>query len=129
MEDTGMFSGIPSIFTHWELGSDILIFLNKPPETPPVNTVSSVESLGSNIAPFVLPPTLFGPLSIHFVSTDSPGTVFSLIFLVSFNSSCNLYKSSNNGLPLIGSIESVHNCSKYLFGGRPAIFLSAFESL
>ena len=76
MEDTGMFSGIPLICIHSDvLPSEILEFLKRPPLTPPANTVSSFSSFGSNINPFVLPPTLFGPLLTHFISSDSPGTL------------------------------------------------------
>ena len=57
------------------LPSEILVFLKRPPLTPPANTVSSVSSFGSNINPFVLPPTLLGPLLTHFMSSDSPGTL------------------------------------------------------
>ena len=80
------------MFTHFELEFEILVFLNKPPDTPPAKTVSSVVSLGSNIIPLVLPATLFGPLSFHAISADSPGTkVFLAEFILFFScSSCNL---------------------------------------
>ena len=85
MAVTETFSGILFvIFTHCELGSEILVFLYKPPVTPPVKTVSSVLSLGSNIMAFVLPPTLLGPLSYHLSTADSPGTIDALALLSLF---------------------------------------------
>ena len=42
MEDTGIFSGIPSnMYPIQRLPSEILVFLKSPPLTPPANTVSS----------------------------------------------------------------------------------------
>ena len=75
MFETGMLSGIPLVICcHGDSGFEILVFLNNPPLTPPANAVSLELSLGSNIIPLVLPPTFPGPLSIHFISSDSPGT-------------------------------------------------------
>ena len=85
IDDTGMLLGIPFVIcTHSEFTSEILVFLNNPPLTPPAKTVSSLLSLGSNIIPLVLPPTLFGPLEDHFISSDSPGTEFDLTDLILF---------------------------------------------
>ena len=63
MDETAKFWGIfSSTKVQGELGLDILVFLNIPPETPPANTVSFVGSFGSHIMAFVRPPTLYGPL-------------------------------------------------------------------
>ena len=108
----------------------MLVFLNKPPLTPPANTVSLELSLGSNINPFVLPPTFPGPLSFHFIVSDSPGTVGTLFDLNLFflNSYCNSKSFSGSGFPSIGFIESSHIFSEYLFGGSSFFFLSFLES-
>ena len=71
MADTEIFSGILSVISsHSEFSSEILVFLNNPPLTPPAKTVSPVLSFGSNIIAFVLPPTLFGPLSFQLEAID-----------------------------------------------------------
>ena len=78
----------------------------------------------------VLPPTLFGPLSIQLLSLASPGVLpsASAAFLSLINLSLINLRFSISGFPVSGFIESSHCSSKYLFGGSPIAFLSTLDN-
>ena len=94
IHDTAKFSGTPTC-VHSERALDIFVFFQSPPLTPPANTVSLEASLGSKITALVLPPTLFGPLSIQGLFKSSPGTFLKTL------SKFNFFWSSNNSNLLV----------------------------
>ena len=74
MQVTDKFSDTPTCCQE-VFGSVMSLLTHKPPLTPPAKTLLFVASFGSNKIALVLPPTLFGPLSIHGLSAASPGTL------------------------------------------------------
>ena len=106
----------------------ISVFFHNPPLIPPAITVLLVLSVGSKMIAFVLPPTLFGPLSTHGLSAPSPGVLFKRACCLFFsNSSLILERFSPVGLPNSGFAVNAQSCSKYLFGGNPSAFLSDLD--
>ncbi len=129
MLETAKFSGI-STLVHTLLALDILVFFHKPPLTPPAKTVLFDASVGSNINPLVLPPTLFGPLSNQPLSKASPGTrpLIKSSLLWANNSCCNSRTLFDVGLPNSGFMVKIHCSSKYFFGGILFAFLSFLDN-
>ena len=76
IQEIAKLSGIPTS-AQAELASVISLFTQRPPLTPPANTLLFVASLGSYIIALVLPPTLSGPLSTQLL-VSSPGTLANL---------------------------------------------------
>ena len=102
MAVTAMFDHILPTDVQDEDALVMSLFTHKPPVTPAAQTFFLEASFGSNAMALVRPPTLFGPLSVHWFEVELPGAAVGNELLVS---DLNIGQSlSGIGLPVSGSM-------------------------